>query len=212
MPIILQRLDIVEVRLFCQLQAQGSVNVLHYRADGDTGALGNLDDAVDSISSAFGAAYKAILCAQAEYRGITAQKVFPLPLSVAVTSSAGAGFGTVLGDALPKQSCGVIKKLTDLAGPRNRGRMYAAFPSEEDCITQGRPDPTYVIRLLNLASQLLINRLLGPVVGAPQLTLFPVVWSKTGNVRNPLTGVAARTFFGTQRRRGDFGKPNQSPV
>lgn len=202
--------DLYVARVYCQLGDQIGINVLFYNTSAKAGTGATDLQIVQSIDSALFAAYKAVLAGAATYRGVIAQKILPLPASLAVSTTANSGVGSATGDPLPRQVCGVITKKTALAGKRYRGRMYIPFPAEGDNDVDGTPTGGYITRSAALAAALLTNVI--PGGGGNTNTLMPVVYSKKGGFNTIITSFLGRAKWGTQRRRGSFGQTNTLPL
>jgi len=198
--------DIWEAKIYCRLSEQIAINVIHYHVQITAGASVSDAQFAARLDFLYGAVYPPLLVEEAQYRGVGVKKLLIGGSTDEVFSTAAAAFGDVTGVALPKQTAGVIKKTTGLGGRRNRGRTYVPFPGEADNIEAGKPQPTYVARLLNLANVIEA----GVVVGTAPDTAGcqPLVYSRVSGLWNVITQCLPRDRWGTQRRRGDFGAPN----
>lgn len=201
--------DVYEVRIICTLGIQTSINVRHYVCTVLNG-LGPTDAQIASaMDTTFNVDFKSLLSVQATYRGVGVRRIKPLPVLVETSTIANLGVGTVLGDALPSQTCGVIKLGTAVAGKSYRGRIYVPFPSETDSGAQGDPNAGYLTNLGLLANTCLLQVTAGT---APNNAVFdPVIHSKKLGLDTFLSSSFARLSWGTQRKRGGFGRPNPPP-
>jgi hypothetical protein len=141
-----------------------------------------------------------------------------VPLWAPAGSIAGNGVGTAGAVHLPKQTCGLISYVDGLSGRAHRGRMYVPFPSSADNVADGVPTVGYVVNLGALLTALLVPII---VVGAGgNTTIQPGLYhrAKVGPPPVPqsitiLSGPPTpSTLWATQRRRGDYGRPNRAPL
>lgn len=202
--------DKIEVRFFCQQEEQGSVNVRHYDIVGKAGNGVTQEAIADAMGAKFADALKDLMTPLADYRGCGVRRISPLPLTIEALSAADSGVGTVAGDPLPGQVSGIITLTTLFAGKRFRGRFYAPFPGEADNTTNGRPSTAYVTRLAILMNLLDDNVIV--TSGADSNTCMPVVRSRKFGLWTQVIECFARTRWATQRRRGNYGSPNISPL
>jgi len=198
--------DVLEVRVFCKHANQQSINIVHFQITAVVLPEPTHDIIATVLSGNFGTIYRDMMTNQATYDGVGVRKVFPLPMSSETFGTAAAGGGTVLGDALPKQIAGLLSWRTDLAGPANRGRTYVPFPSETDNDTGAVPTAAYVTKLVTMG-----NALGGPITvpnAGGSATLNRRIFHRATSTVTPVTFFFTRNRWATQRRRGDFGRPN----
>lgn len=208
--------DIYSAKVICRNTASilnpiVSVNVLHYSVTQVTG-LGKFDqDIADRIDAELGAPYKAYLSPDSGYRGVICQKIWPLPVSLPVNSIVSQGPGTrVTGETLPGQICGIITKRTLGAGRAKRGRVYIPFPGEDDA-DNGLPNPNYLLALAGLTTPLVNFLIVG--AGPDTVTIAPIIFHRaTPGTPDLVVQTERRTYFATQRRRGQVSGPDVSPL
>lgn len=210
MPVLVAAGDILLARVVTYTESQLGINVLHYRVSATTGTSCSLDDIALAFDSNWNALYKAVLSQNSHYRGVGVKRVNPNP-SVESTSVTNDGVGTVLADPGPKQAAGIITKLTGVAGRANRGRMYVPFPTVDDADVDGSPTNGYQTLLASIASNVLTPDTVVAVGGSA--TLIPCLAREVAGVwsSKDITGSRVQSKFGTQRRRGDYGKLNALP-
>jgi len=203
--------DALECRIFCQAQAQASLNVLHYVVVGTGGAGLTLAQAAAPMALTFGALYKVWMPPTADFSGITLQNL-TFPMSSSVVDTASAGPGTTGTELAPRQVSGLIHLRSELAGPRHRGRKYVGFMSSTYLTATGElsvaggtalgnvgatfgPIKNTLVGADSLAMRLIVRhpRLAGP----PPVEQFTVV-----------TQVLGSNLLATQKRRGDYGRTN----
>jgi hypothetical protein len=167
-------------------------------------------DVAKGIDSTLNAAMKALMYNGATYDGASAQKVVP-PLGLLPSIwAASAGPGTAGATALPTQTAGVITWQSVFAGRGNRGRSYIPFPASADDTGDGTPTAGYVTRLLAYKTALLAGFTVTD--GLATETLGPIVWHKKTGLPGPtIFSARANARWGTQRRRGGYGRVNVPP-
>lgn len=177
---------------------------------------------VANLDSLLGPPLKALMSGSATYKGSGICRIWPRPQTRTTYITSGAGDGTVVGDQMPRMVCGLVSLRTFFAGRKYRGRMYVPFAAEADNAPPGKPSTSYLTRLDTLGGLLISVR--NNIGTAPnQTTLTPVLAQirYTGTapnrtmlapVCNVYEGFVSRTYWATQRRRGDFGAGNVSPI
>jgi hypothetical protein len=151
-----------------------------------------------------------LLANNARYVGVALQRLSPLPLSVVITDNTNQANGTGGANELPLQVSGIVTLKTNLAGRANRGRMYIPFPPVAAQGTDGHPTNGYVTAVDTLAAIAILPQTVGTAPN--QVVLTPVVYHKRLNTTTDITDKVARQRWATQRRRGDYGKPNPIPI
>ncbi len=203
--------DVLEVKLFCTAPAinQVSVNILYYQVQSVAIASATNVEAASWLSTAFSAPMKAILNNNANYFGLTLTRVLPLPRTTQLGVTDGAGAGSRSGDLAPAQLSMVLTKRSTKAGRQFRGRFYIPFPSQSDIETTRLPKAAYVADADTLGATLAATQVV--VGGGGDATLIPVIYSKVGGTFTTIANSTGAAKFGTQRRRGEFGRPNAIP-
>jgi hypothetical protein len=202
--------DIVQVRIFCTLGIQTSVNVRHWRTTAKAGTGATLAQMLVMLETmGLSAAYKSLIVSDASYAGADAQIIHPV-LGVVTQNQAGAGPGETVGDVLPPQTCGLISLYTALGGKANRGRLYIPFPCELDNIASAQPGAAYLAQADVLRSVVAVPLI--AVGGAGNTNdMQPVILHRDTMLTTPVTHSVTRNLWATQRRRGYFGRPNAAP-
>lgn len=201
--------DIYEMRVICATSSQISVNVYHHLVTSETVTPASLQAIATAFDARVQAIYKLLMTDQATYRGVGVRKIKPLPPTLEVTATANQGPGTNTGDPLPKQIAGVISFRTSFSGVRYRGRKYIPFPAEGSSTTSAQPFPAYVTGLQGLADAVI------PILtvndGANSTTLGFAIFHRDTREADLVISAIPRAVWGTQRRRGDFGRANTPP-
>lgn len=210
MPTALLNGDILEHRVWCSDGVQAAVNVRHYEVSSVVGGAVTDQDVATYMDGQLSPLYGALINNHATYNGVQLTKIFPNPPAVPVSSTVGSGVGVGGADALPLQVAGLLSLKTGFSGRAYRGRLYIPFPSQSGCNTQGGQGIGYQTAAVNLA--LAYTAAPTITVGASSLKISPVIWHRSTATRTLVTSVGASPRWATQRRRGDYGRPNSSPI
>lgn len=204
--------DLLRVRVGTFQGAQAGFNIRYSRisaVDGDSADLGQIAlEYAQNINNA----YKALMTEHAEFIGvgITLLTGPGAPDSLEFADTTLRGPGAVTGDPLPKQCCGLVKLNSDESGRKGRGRMYVAFPSEDQSDVGQKPDTQYQINLASLAVWFVGSFTVG--VGPNTASLQHIVTVTAAGAQGPdLTNFVVRDSWATQRRRGSLGAQNKVP-
>lgn len=210
MAIVLAENDIWKVSLYSTLGSQLAVQrcffvVKDMVGTPDDGSLGA------AAETSLGTKLKDCMVVDASFRGIGVQRVWPAPKTRERFFINLQGAGTVVTPPLPKQVSGLITLRTDYAGRQYRGRTYVPFPGEIDSDgVEGRPTANYVARLDTLGN--FWSSILAIGAGGNTANGNPVLWKQGQVVGTPITADQGRPYWATQRRRGDYGAKNTSPI
>lgn len=198
----------IRLRIYCQRRDQISLNVLHYNTNVSAGLSQDALAIMTSIASTLKPLYADVMGANATFVGGSIQDVtIPLATSQVYVRDAAAGTGT--GDDVAGQVSALISWKTAYAGRKRRGRTYIGFVSEGLEGSGGKPDVGLLADLATLAAAL---KTLTITNGGDTTILDLNIRHKDRTVvDDKVTDYNVRTFFATQRSRGDFGKQNQLP-
>lgn len=204
--------QIAKCNVWMEHGPQAAVNSHHFHVDSVGGNPSTDQDLSDTLDTAIAALYKGLLSNSANYKGIVTQLIWPLPVSVDVVTTANAAAGTAGVGDLPFQVSGLISWYTSLAGRHGRGRTYVPFPYSGDNQTGagGIPAASYVTRLATLGTT--INNVVNIALGGRSATVSHCLWDRVNHTFVRISSRTARTIWATQRRRGDYGRPNSSPI
>jgi len=197
-------------RVVCQDVGQISINMLHYEIAGTTGTGATDQECATTLDNTAAPIYKAVISGldSARYYGVDFRRQRPAPPFVPAVSKANTGSGTVNSETMAKQVCGIITKRTGFAGRKYRGRMYIPFPTETANTNDGTATTAYQTLLdaigLNLLTPIIVTG------GAGTTTLFPCLLHPDGSI-DRITAWLSRATWGTQKRRGDYGRTNVLP-
>lgn len=202
--------DIIQVTVACQQGAQLGMNVVHYIVDQVQGASQTELQVATNLEAAIGPAMKPLLNNNASFYGVHVQKIKPLPPTIGATSALVSGPGTGGANSLPTEVCGIVTKRTAFAGRTYRGRIYVPFPSQTAVVVAtGIPTAAYQTNLTALGAVMLAGRTIGVLPDTVHLN--PIVFSKKNGSYASVTTWLARSKWGAQRRRGDYGQANTFP-
>jgi hypothetical protein len=201
--------NILAARIWVQDVEQASVTTHHYRV---VSTVGNpsLESFADAVDAAVAADYKGLLYNGAEYRGVQAYLMSTLPPPSPAVSVTNAGIGTGGAVGLPRQTAGIISWLTQYRGARYRGRTYVPFPPTGGDEDQGKPNAAYVAAMGSLATDLYNLTTVGSGGNTADVELG--IWSEKFSSFEPITGNLLRSEWGTIKKRGSYGRPNNSPI
>lgn len=201
--------DILEVSIYCTAGNQVAINVLHYQVAAIGGAVMQYDDLPARAYVHYETAYRNWLSSDANFAGVGVRRMAPDAKTIEYTQ-----IDIVPGEAdamcLPLQVAGLVTFRSDQPGPAGRGRAYIPFTSIQACEGAGEMTDGYKAFLEAVADAI------GPaiswtaVASAWTLTLQQIIAPRIPAI--PI-GVSAPTgLWATQRRRGDYGRPNSLPV
>lgn len=152
---------------------------------------------------------KALIGTTTKYLGHGVQRVFPA-VDPEQVNTINSGYGTQVTDNLPRQVSGIFTLRSGFIGRANRGRQYMPFPTEGDNPDQAAPSVPYVDALQNLANTYSVPLVV--TVGLESATLRAVVYRRLNPAASPIVlSTIARGKWATQRRRGNYGRPNDVP-
>jgi len=212
--------DIYRVRFVCNTSTQIAINTLYLRCTLQTapGLDPTQEDIAIQVDTDSEAPYKAMMSADAAYRGVSVQLVTD-PLPVFASSIANAGFGTAAGTNVPANVAYVIGTTTAFAGRKWRGRIYPGFPATSFVDSNGFLNAAGLAALQTLASNLQgVTTVTGAAMGSGTFQLEYALQQQIRPPTDPKTyqyfdivDFLARSKLGTQRRRGAYGRQNALP-
>lgn len=130
----------------------------------------------------------------------------PLPGVATSTTTGGAA-----GDPTSASLSGIIKEQTNFSGRAYRGRMFVPFPSTAHVSAAGYPTAAYTTALTTLATAL-VGFTGATGAGGGSFTVTPVVFHRKTTTGSSWVGLAPSVLFGTQHRRGNYGKLNGGQI
>lgn len=202
--------DILTVRYATFANGQAGLNIVHYLVTA-VGVLPGTDiDMAGAVDTVVAPLYKAALPSNAQYYGVSVQRIRPLPVAAAVISNLFTGQGNQLGGGLPGQVSGIAKVSTAVSGARGRGRIYFPFPPLGFTdTTTNVPTIAAIAAYTNLADEILTP--FNSNIGGRSATMVPILFHRADATSSPVTGFVVRPRWATQTRRGNYGRPNLYP-
>lgn len=205
-PLVLN--SILQARIITTLDAQTAYNVSHWKVTLSTGTGVTPLEAITQLRTNLLTAWPAILATLCSWRGIGGQQA-TVPKD-AETFIAGPIAGNSGGVPLPKQVCGVLSFYDGFAGRKHRGRAYLPFPSQSDNTTDGVPTAGYLTRAG--AVMTVLSSSLAVIGAGGTAALGPCIFHRLTQTADLIQRQVVRTIWGTQRKRGDYGRTNSSPI
>jgi hypothetical protein len=204
--------DIIKCTFVVQgLDGQVALPSIYYQGGFVSGSGGTIADLIGQLDVIAGTDLLAIMANAAAYRGVLGQRIFPLPITVRETDSGSAGNGTGGATLAPMQAAPVIGWETPLAGPSQRGRFYVPFmPGDKVNVTTGELAVLYHGAVQTFANDLVTVAIAG--TGGNQTVVNQVIWHRNLLNADIISAGVARFKIGTQKRRGNYGKQNLSPI
>lgn len=210
--------DILEVRSVCANgdNDQIAINVFHYRMESQGSTAPVLQEIANNFHTAFENQYAFVMPPSCQFAGIGVKNITP-PATVEFVSTLPDAAGVGPPGELPNQVSYVVNFKTILSGRGHRGRCYPGFPPRDHANAQGNMSIAGITAVQLWASGFPITQNTG---GGSETAVFrAVVLRRTqGGLPLPfpsydfITTCTARLRFGTQRRRGDFGRTNARPL
>jgi len=204
--------EVLRITYVTQMDNQAGLNNQYYQVTTVTGLGCTLDQIAVAAGNTVGGLYAPLLTSVAEYRGVIvhAFQAIPQPAPGLAPDPTPGASGD---DPLPGQVAGIITFTTEFAGPGGRGRIYVPFPDETDNDVDHRPTATWITAATNLATFLATP--FSTTDGGNQTICTPGIWHRPPLAEpsfREITGWIVRSRWGTQRRRGDYGRTNLPPV
>lgn len=200
--------NLLEVINYCKAYDQLALNVLHFRVAALVGAW-ELEDLPEKMFDDQVVYYDDLLAPEASFAGVGVRRLSPGVKTIQYFSTNAPVPGGYDPPIMPTQVCGIITFLTGAAGKENYGRAYIPFPSAValDPAT-GRPDSNYVDFLIDLAG---LWDGYTATEGGNSITLEQRIVSARNPAGLVINQWVAQEKFATQRRRGNYGQPNNTP-
>lgn len=198
--------EVFRVTFFCRATDQLAVNVRYFKCGGIVGLTPTETQVANQMDTVFAPLYKALLSANADYKGMQIQMIGPGPSRIPIFVNASVGAGAVAGNVMARQASGIATFKTALAGRANRGRIYVPFPSVADDTALGHPSAGYLTNLTALADAMTNSQFYGPA--GSQIQADWSIKHAGGLTTQFILTNRANPKWATQKRRGDYGKPN----
>jgi hypothetical protein len=210
MSTALQSGDVIRGSAITDIAGQTANTGWFYAVTAVGGSPATDQDFCNALDTAVAALFKAWLPSEVRYSGIIAGIVARSPNPVGVQQTTNAGVGTAAVEPLPKQCAGITSWYTATAGRRFRGRTYWPFPSSAWNDVNGELSGAGKTAADNIASA--VQGLTSISSGGRTATIALGIYHRLTKLTTPVTVRLTRGTIATQRRRGDFGRLNSSPI
>ncbi len=209
--------DILSCRAWTALGEQAAVNTYNYECISKTGSGCTDDQLATDRDTTLTGFYQALMPSSAEYRGVQIYFEFRFTggaLPTAAVSTASAAFGTTGTDPVPRNTCPILKYSTLARGPNGRGRVFLPFCSADYMDTDGRPNSTFQTLAGSTATAFLSPFTVGGGGNTSQFVWVLLTKHKGGppTIRGQILQASSPRKFGQLHKRGDYGRPNTSPI
>jgi hypothetical protein len=178
---------------------------MFYRVSAIAGTSCTDQQFADYISPILGVPIKNLLPTAANFWGVRVQITAPT-LAPGVFSVSGSGAGSYGAGVVPTQVGAVITKYSALAGRKGRGRIYFG-PHATGQLTGTGGISAGTLTLLGTLAATFVGTMT-PGSGGNTATLFAEIYHRATQTGSDITTFLPSGKFGTQRRRGDYGRPN----
>lgn len=207
--------EIWKATIATYLGGQSGLNNIHFAVVGFAGTGGTDSQLALAIDAAIAPDYKAAMNNQATYYGVKVVRYWPKPVAIPQISTSTTGIGTAGTTPMPTAVSGIIRWRTAIIGKHGVGRIYVPFPATTAVTTPApQPNSAYIGLLVAIAAG--IDGI--GVIGTPPntSTVDLVVTGKPAvppatQIYYPVTAYNGGSLWGTQHRRGDYGRPNPVP-
>lgn len=200
---------VLQMRIYCATISQLAVNTLYFQYNKTAGTSMRLSEVAKAFADTIDQDLFAMLPLSVQFLGCKASLTGPgaKPVPGIVTNGT---VGDIDDPLLPTQDCMLMLLRTLVAGPKGRGRIYLPFPPVS--FAEGVGVPTAAAK--TLAGTLMTSiRLFNTVVGTDATYGFTLgVYNRALNTTTQVDESLIASQFGTQRRRGGYGRTNAPAI
>ena len=200
---------VYQTRFFCQEVGQVAINVMNWLCITTTGGSAFPIDFANNLKTGMNTLFPPILNNNAYFRGVGCQQS-QAPKDAEVYAAAGPTVGTGGATPLPKQCAGLSSLYDGFAGRKHRGRVYWPFASTTLNTVDGIPSTAYMTALAAIKTALTSAIVVTGTGGTATLVL--AIFHRLTQTADEVTTWTNRQTWATQRKRGDYGRLNVSPV
>jgi hypothetical protein len=198
------------VACYCTTTQQVSFNRYLFYCSRVAGTGGTDQELATTLDGLLAPLYKPIMAASATYWGTKVSRYLLPPVNRPVTNITNTGIGTGGADMLPGAVAALLKTTTATNGRKGQGRVYIPFIFDGFATAAGQPVGALEVALGGIGNAIYT---LAPVgAGANTSTM---AWclpnAKFAPNISQVLAYVGEPKFGTQHRRGDFGKLNTIP-
>jgi hypothetical protein len=202
--------DIMKVQIVSTLAGQTAINTFHYLVTAVGGTPGTDQDVVDQFNTNNATPFKQIIPSEVTYKGILGGIITRIPNPVTVQNVSSQGAGVTAVEPMPKQACGITSWYTASAGKKYRGRTYWPFISSSYQDVNGEISAAGQAAMDAVASNIIGMAVVA--IGGRSVTVQAVIYHRVSKTGTPIVVRVTRTKVATQKRRGDYGHLNASPL
>ena len=197
----------LECRIICRTAHQEGINVFHFRVDTLTGTPTVTDqDVAISLLGILADPYRGWMALPARVYAVGCKLIDGHGWSEELVY--GEALNGTAGDVqLPTQVSGVISKKTGIMGQGYRGRLFIPFPSADYVGPDGEMNDGGQTTLTTIKDAF-SNITEFNNVGGGSALVTSVLYKVASTVRVPITAFQPTFKWGTQHRRGDYGRVN----
>lgn len=189
--------DIFEWQLLGIMEGQRTRNIFHYRTVAEAGTGATLQAMGGALYTNIGTLLRLFMSSNYFTEGFRITRIRPT-LGVPYEDSDESDAGAVAGDSLPTFVAAIITIHTALGGRKRRGRKYIGGVPEANADQSGLTAAALVV-LQNAADEFNDAITVGTLGNETQIE--PVLYSRSDNTFNLITGATARSKLGTMRSR-----------
>jgi len=201
--------DIFKTIAYCEMRGQVSQNVRHWKViEKDPAATHTDEDVRAALATLLKAPYQDCMSQDAQWYGLSLQKLLPIKFDTVFTPNAGAGSDAT--DAMPGAVAGLLVFKTGLAGRANRGRSYIPFAGEGANTATGLPNAGHLIQLQDVAT--IYSSLHTIVKGGLNLIIEPIIFPSAIPGGRTIVSGARASKWASMRSRGDYKAANKLPA
>lgn len=202
--------DVLVVTSACANTNQVAFNTTFYHCTAIAAASQTDQAMVNYIDGIVAPLYKPCLGSNASFYGTRMARYAPGPTTLPVISNANTGIGTAATTCQAAQVSGIIKATCNFAGARFRARQFVPFPylAATDPVNNV-PTALYKTQIAGLGAQIYTPYTL--ITGLNSCTLSPVILHRDTGLTDLIVASSASSKWGTQVRRGNYGRPNVYP-
>ncbi|MBA0084912.1 MAG: hypothetical protein HRJ53_07950 [Acidobacteria bacterium Pan2503] len=191
---------------------QAGLMTLHYRVAVVTGQW-SIQDVCTQETTSWGTILPQVMGINAHFYGTEATVMVGADAGIKGWSPPAAPIAGVRGTSMmPSQVAYVCSKLGARIGRKNRGRVYIPFLAAQDLIADGDPSAALTQLISNVILPDLVTQAYTKNAGADSISLHGCLLAKGSVVPVDIVRATTSGKWGTQRRRGMYGRVNTIPA
>lgn len=204
--------DILSVRAWLTLGTQAAVNTYNFLCTSSAGTGATDADVALDMDTLMAGFYGSGCSNATRYDGVQVYFLkHPLGLPAPVSHTSGAGMCTGGTLTLPRSAAPIMSYQTGGRGPGARGRIFIPFFPTTVMDANGELTSGGKTYINTFAASLLGPHTFGSG-GNTSVLIWGLLKRKPTLGLTVITAAEASGKFGNQHRRGDYGRPNTSPI